>query len=151
LFLNRPLTYSSLAELKTKLKLRDIHDWEQVAEKAQYRAIGMASLCGVSLRQLERHFLVTFGKSPQKWLKEIRLAKAAAILSQSRFLVKEAAALVGWDRAYFSREFKRVHGISPTKFRRNDILQVVRNGPTDRKSVFVAKSHTFAVVIRATP
>lgn len=93
-----------------------INDWVFLAKKARYRAKDLAQLNQVSLRQLERYFGDYFGRPPQDWLDELRLVKAALLLSEGS-RVKEVSAQLGFhDVAHFSRSFKRYHGCNPTRF-----------------------------------
>jgi len=56
------------------------------------------------------------GKSPQDFIRIIRLEKAAALLRNGRS-VTDAAALAGFDNPkYFSTVFKKYFGVSPSKF-----------------------------------
>lgn len=57
------------------------------------------------------------GKSPQDFIRVIRLERAAALL-RSGTSVSEAAAMTGFDNAkYFSTVFKKYFGVSPSKCR----------------------------------
>jgi AraC-like DNA-binding protein len=56
------------------------------------------------------------GKSPQDFIRIIRLERAAALLRNGRS-VTDAAALAGFDNPkYFSTVFKKYFGVSPSKF-----------------------------------
>ena len=57
------------------------------------------------------------GKSPQDFIRVIRLERAAALL-RSGTPVAEAAAMTGFDNPkYFSTVFKKYFGVSPSKCR----------------------------------
>ena len=56
------------------------------------------------------------GKSPQDFVRIIRLERAAALLRSGR-QVTDAAALTGFDNPkYFSTVFKKYFGVSPSKY-----------------------------------
>ena len=56
------------------------------------------------------------GKSPQDFMRVIRLERAAALLRNGRS-VTEAAALTGFDNPkYFSTVFKKYFGVSPSRY-----------------------------------
>lgn len=56
------------------------------------------------------------GKSPQDFIRTIRLERAAGLLRDGRS-VSEAAALAGFDNPkYFSTVFKKYFGVSPSKY-----------------------------------
>jgi AraC-like DNA-binding protein len=93
-----------------------VTDWISLATKAQYRANELARLTRVSQRHLERYFGDCFGKAPQDWLNELRLVKAALLLSNGVH-IKEVADQLGFrDVPHFSHRFKRYHGCSPSQF-----------------------------------
>jgi AraC-type DNA-binding domain-containing proteins len=76
------------------------------------RAVGLEpeSVC-----RLFRRFQ---GTSPYQYLLRRKMTLAAEFLVQSRGLVKEAAAQVGFDDPYhFARCFKAVHGVTPSQVR----------------------------------
>jgi AraC-like DNA-binding protein len=57
------------------------------------------------------------GKSPQDFIRVIRLERASALL-RGGSPVTEVAALVGFDNPkYFSTVFKKYFGVSPSKYR----------------------------------
>lgn len=66
--------------------------WEALAETAHYDANELARLCGISIRQLQRHFRAHFHGSPQSWLNERRLLAAQALL-RSGELVKKSRSI----------------------------------------------------------
>ena len=58
------------------------------------------------------------GCSPINFLIHVRMRHACGLLETSSMSVKEIAALLGYDDAfYFSRQFKSVIGIAPTGYR----------------------------------
>jgi AraC-like DNA-binding protein len=95
-------------------RLSRITNWEELAEEASYNAKMLAAKCGVSIRQLERVFLVQTLKSPQQWLDELRLQRAIPLIEQG-LSVKEISFRLGYKQSsHFSRAFKRFHGVAPT-------------------------------------
>ena len=89
-------------------------EWEEMARRANYSTAELASLCGVSVRQLERIFQHTFCQSPKRWLNTLRL-NAARRLLQGGGSVKEAAFSFGYKHPqHFSRDFRRFFGVSPS-------------------------------------
>ncbi|MEI8094278.1 MAG: AraC family transcriptional regulator [Spirochaetales bacterium] len=75
--------------------------------------------CGVSPSYLARLFRRFDQQTPHQFLVQCRMALAASLLLDPQLLVKEVAALTGYDDPYhFSRCFKTVYGQSPEGFRR---------------------------------
>lgn len=83
---------------------------------ARYRARGLAQGYGISLRQLQRYFQTTFGRTPQDWLNEQRMIAAGPALLGSES-VKRAAFDLGFKQpAHFCRHFKQHYGVPPSQF-----------------------------------
>lgn len=68
---------------------------------------------------LSKIFTKYIGENPLKYLTTLRVNKAKYLLSNNKDLsVKEIGELVGYmDPFYFSRVFKGITGVSPTKYR----------------------------------
>ena len=90
--------------------------WSTLARNANYRTSKLASLCHVSVRQLERTFLVEMGRRPQDWLNEQRVLAARQLLREGRSITEVLQDLGFKQRSQFSRDFKKYHGIPPSKF-----------------------------------
>jgi AraC-like DNA-binding protein len=56
--------------------------------------------------------------SPKQYARKLRMQQAEELLNQSFLSVKEIAASLGFeDRSQFSRDFKKLRGCAPSKFR----------------------------------
>lgn len=98
-------------------KLDWVGDWERLAEAAGYNTSRMASELKVTARLLQSFFHARFGTSPHEWTLRLRMNRAAKLLRNGS-LIKIVASEVGYKQiSHFSREFKRVFGVSPTHFR----------------------------------
>jgi AraC family transcriptional regulator len=94
----------------------NIDAWKSLGPVASYNAKKLASLCGVSVRQLERDFRSHTKKSPKDWLTEQRLESAKMGLMTGRS-VKAIAFEAGFgSAAYFCRWFKVHVGLTPGSF-----------------------------------
>jgi AraC-like DNA-binding protein len=85
-------------------------------------AADLARALGISVRSLHRSFAAqqaTFGGT----LRQLRLARAAELLAQPRLArlgVGEVGRRVGYtDASHFVREFQRLHGQTPARWRRS--------------------------------
>lgn len=77
----------------------------------------LASECAVSLRQLQRIFKDEMGMGPGSFVVIIKMERAAELLRSGQYNVSEAAWALGFqDGSYFSRVFKKYHGVSPKSF-----------------------------------
>lgn len=90
--------------------------WETLAETAHYDANQLARLCGISTRQLQRHFRHEFRCSPQKWLNERRLEVAEVLLLSGEPVKKVALDLGFKQTSHFCRQFKNRNKLTPSQF-----------------------------------
>ena len=62
-------------------------------------------------------FKAETSKSPMQYLKEVRMQQAEEMLRETSLSLKEVASAIGLsDRSHFSREFKKLHGLTPKEF-----------------------------------
>ena len=77
----------------------------------------LAVRCGISESYFRRIFQNTFGCSPLQYIKDLKIARAKELLKSQMYTVSAVAALSGYhDECYFSREFKKNVGISPSEY-----------------------------------
>ena len=80
----------------------------------------LARAVGLSRAAFARRFVAASGRSPRRFLGELRLALAASLLESTDDSLAELAAGVGYTSEFaFSRAFKRRYGVSPGSFRRS--------------------------------
>ena len=80
---------------------------EQVLEISHY-----------SQRHFIRLFSAVYNITPQKYLMNIRIRRACALLRESRLPITEIALRCGFsDSNYFSRAFRKAYGITPSQYR----------------------------------
>jgi AraC-like DNA-binding protein len=95
-------------------KLKDIENWDELAEHVKWSASALAKQCGISVRTLHRHFLKHLGKSTKTWLVEQRQLKAIELLSDGSS-IKEIAASLGYkQQTNFTRQYKCQTGACPS-------------------------------------
>ena len=79
----------------------------------------LARAVGLSRAAFARRFAAMSGRSPLRYLTELRLALAASLLENTDDSLAELASRVGYASEFaFSRAFKRQHGVAPGSFRR---------------------------------
>lgn len=84
----------------------------QIAEIANY--------VGISRSYLYRLFKERYSISPQQYLMFKKMEQAKTLLTGTRIQIKEVAVAVGYtDQLLFSKNFKRIVGISPSNYRKN--------------------------------
>lgn len=75
----------------------------------------IATRLGISVRQLERGFHAVLGLRPAEQYRRLRLRYARWLLDNTDRSVTDIALHAGFaDCAHFSRQFKELHGFSPT-------------------------------------
>lgn len=80
----------------------------------------MARIAVLSSSQLHRLFKQHIGVSPITWLRNERINRSRRLLANPALSVSEVARQSGYiDPYHFSRDFRRLTGISPTKFRKS--------------------------------
>lgn len=71
-----------------------------------------------SPRQLQRVFTEHTGQGFRTYLRRLRLSKAAELLVGTNLPVREIADAVGYgDASQFAKAFKRMYGVSPSRYR----------------------------------
>lgn len=94
-------------------RLNYVHNWLELAQEANWSAAGLAKMCDVSVRTLERYFLKNMSQTPKAWLAEQRQHRAVELLRKGSS-VKETAASLGYKQATnFTRKFKNHWGSCP--------------------------------------
>lgn len=103
---------------------------DELAIVAHYNCRQVASLCHLSVRQLQRKFNQLFHCSPQKWLDERRIRDAQGLLLLG-LPVKAVALELGFKHvSHFCRQFKSQNKVTPREFvmlqsrARQDVAQV---------------------------
>jgi AraC-like DNA-binding protein len=82
----------------------------------------LAFLCYMSLSTFKRRFAKIYGSSPNKWLLNHRMEKAAQILKQSDRKASEIYLEFGYENlSSFIQSFKQVHGITPKQYQQNGL------------------------------
>lgn len=82
------------------------------------RVTELADLSGMSESHFSRQFKAAMGTSPIDWLRRERINQAKRRLIESSDPVKEVARQVGYsDQFFFSKDFKKMVGSTPSEFR----------------------------------
>jgi AraC-like DNA-binding protein len=88
----------------------------QLAHDAKYSVKALADACKLSVRGLERFFLLAVGDSPRRCLKRLRMQKAVELLGDGSSVSETAYCLGYEDPSHFSREFKKCYGFAPKEY-----------------------------------
>lgn len=87
---------------------------------ADFKISQISSYAGYNIDYVRRRFVEETGKTPQKYLSDLRLSLAKRLLLQESFVsIEDVAAKCGfYDSFYFSTFFRRKIGLSPGAYRR---------------------------------
>lgn len=89
--------------------------------KEPLNVVALCKAVGMSRPSLQRNFLKATGSSPVQYMLRLRIAEAVALLRSTGKSLTEISDAIGFfDCNYFGRQFKKVMGISPAAFRRNN-------------------------------
>ena len=85
----------------------------------KYTPQKMAEMAELSKQRFSSLFKINMGKSPMKYVREIRLTTAARALLISNDNINDIAYRCGYEDAnYFIREFKAAFGFTPNQYRK---------------------------------
>lgn len=111
-------------------KLRDfyVHEAVEYIDKNFQNDISVediASVCGLNRSYFGKIFKETMGKSPQEFLMDYRMVKAAELLKLTKLSVGDVGNAVGYNNPlHFSRAFKKSYGISPREWRNRNRIYI---------------------------
>lgn len=78
----------------------------------------LADRAGMSLEHLRRLCHKEIDRSPMRYVTELRMRQAAALLASESYTIEEVASRVGYENPFaFSTAFKRCVGHSPSQYR----------------------------------
>ena len=85
------------------------------------RVAELAQVAGMSESHFSRQFKTAIGTSPIDWLRRERINQAKHRLIESDDAIKEVARQVGYsDQFFFSKDFKKMTQLTPSKFREQE-------------------------------
>lgn len=77
----------------------------------------LAKVCGISQATLFRLFEKHLKTSPNKYISDLRLARACTLLKSNLYSIKEIAQMTGYSTSqYFASEFKKKYNTTPRDF-----------------------------------
>src|SRR5690606_24253069 len=89
---------------------------DRLDQKVELQALAAQS--GISLFHFARAFKVSFGVPPYKYLQNLRLQRATALLRETRMPITEIALNVGFaSSGEFARAFRQAMACTPRQYR----------------------------------
>jgi len=120
-YLARRYGHSATQRREWKLspwRVRRITEYVDAHIGCEIAIADLAQLVGVSSGHLHRAFRATLGVTPLSYIHEKRIEHAISILASEDAAIAEVALRVGYLSAgQFSRVFRRLTGVPPSKFR----------------------------------
>ncbi|MCI8448500.1 MAG: AraC family transcriptional regulator [Eubacterium sp.] len=130
LFLDALTRSISSTKLSTGGRLRDFYVHEAIAFIEQnfqndISVENIADNCGLNRSYFSKIFRSAIGRTPQEFLLNYRMTKAAELLKLTHLSVSDVSKAVGYDNPlHFSRAYKNIYGISPRSWRnQNKIMK----------------------------
>lgn len=110
-----PLSEKQLRDnhrMKSMLQYIEAH----LSDSIEITEIAQAALISVS--ECLRCFKHSIGTTPIQYVKQLRIQKAAELLSFTELTITEVAVACGFqEMSYFSKTFRQTHGCTPSEFR----------------------------------
>ena len=106
------------AEIESYSQLREVTDHLDKVYQTKVSVEELASMAGMSVRQLERRFKEAFKTTPMQYVMKLRILKACQRLSSSQDSITEIALEVGfYDHSSFTKKFVQMIGNTPREYR----------------------------------
>lgn len=103
----------------TELQVEQAMQWLNLQHSNAITIDEMAQSLGYHRTYLSKIFKQYTGMSPKEYLFQVRMERAKQLLEKP-LTIKEVASSVGFsDPLYFSKQFKKCYGCSPTEYREN--------------------------------
>lgn len=99
-------------------EMRDVIDYIFENYRDKIAVETLASLVFLSVRQFERRFRRIFFLTPNAFILKVRIDASVHLLIESDYSITQIAIESGfYDNSFFTRQFKRIMGVSPLRFR----------------------------------
>lgn len=125
LFLDKFIRYSSARRQQQGGKMSEFYAKEIISYiegnyEQNITVEDMAKRCKLDRSYFGKVFKSVIGQSPQEFLIQYRMAKAAEFLTTTTYPIGQIGNMVGYPNAlHFSRAFKSVYNMSPREYRQS--------------------------------
>ena len=80
----------------------------------------IAKICNISPEYFRRIFKSFYGVTPVNYINNLKITRVKELLGSQMYSVTDAARMSGFNEmSYFSREFKKVMGVSPSEYKKS--------------------------------
>lgn len=109
----------SVVKLGDHKRIRKVTDYIEAFLTEDISLNDLALVAGLSKFHFSRMFKAAVGSTPHQYLMKRRVERAACALAKETASITEIAIAHGFaDQTHFTRNFKKIKGITPGKFRR---------------------------------
>ena len=106
--------------LLSKRRMRAAIEAIATAPEKHFTLVELARMCNSSVFHFSHSFTARMGAAPFAFQRQMRMQKAAVMLTSTELSVEKIGSAVGMDSSTsFSRLFKRLTGESPLRYRQN--------------------------------
>ena len=109
-------------------KIKEVHKLIIASPEKNYTVEDLSKLFGIPESTLRKNFREIYGSPIYKYIKKVKINKAAELLkSDSNLKILDVAEIVGYDNpSKFAAAFKDVMGLTPMEFKQKNEIEVVR-------------------------
>lgn len=113
----RDVSSTKIIENSEQLFLNNIFEHtEKNLSDSSFNVNSLSSIIGVSRPQLYRKITSITGRSPNNFIRDLKMDKALNLIKEKRLNVSEIALEVGYSNpSYFSKCFQEKYGVSPSQ------------------------------------
>ena len=105
-----------------EIMVKVIQSIEQNIDNNDFSVEDLGSLIGLNRTTFYYKIKSLTGYSPVEFIRDIRIKRAAQLITTSQLLIKEIAYMTGFsDIKYFNKSFKKKYGITPIEYRKQNI------------------------------
>jgi AraC-like DNA-binding protein len=132
IYLSRAYPQTNTLEAHALLRVGHVIGALENNPAQSWKLADLQHIAHMSRSNLMRVFRKATGQTPIEYLLRLRIQKAMELLQNSDLKITEIAFEIGFnDSNYFTRQFKRIQGLSPRDFRTQHQSKFLREANTD--------------------
>lgn len=110
-----------ISDQDEEIMLKVIQSIELNIDKNDFSVEELGAFVGLNRTTFFYKIKSLTGYSPVEFIRDIRIKRAAQLISSNQLLIKEIAYMTGFsDIKYFNKSFKKKYGISPMEYRKQN-------------------------------
>lgn len=109
-----------------ELRMKQMLSWLDEHYMEMITVAQLAEVAGICIRECQRSFSNILHMSPMQYLNRRRITVAAEFLISTDMSISEIGLCCGFDNpSYFARQFKRITGMTPKTYRKNNTIREI--------------------------